>query len=390
MRTKFYYISFLIILKNIFFAEAQNQGKDFIAYLQNNRQTPNQYVIEKFANHDIVFIGEFHFLKQQVEFIKQLIPEMYKNGIYNLGTEFLKYSQTQEINEIITDSVFNEKKVRELYFYALWHWGYQEYIDIIKEAWLLNKSLPKQARKFKIFGINEDRDFSFIQDEKDFDNPQIMQKVHVSGSKFKESEGYYAYAIEQEVINKREKAIIHCGFHHAFTSYFQPHYDYNKHNFAGGYEKERCGNLIKKKMKEKAITVFLNGPWYKNGYNELCLPFDGVLDSLFQINENRQYLPFGVDTKNTPFGNLTGFNSTYKFGYENFSAKDFCDGIVFLCPTSEYDIVIAIPDFISENMVEYVKQQEFEYRNKNISAGELNELITKQTEEYQKLIKSLK
>ncbi|MCF6294541.1 MAG: hypothetical protein L3J25_02480 [Flavobacteriaceae bacterium] len=353
-----------------------NETNPLLNYLEKNRKYPNEYVIENFKTHDIIFIGENHFIKQQVEFIKNLIPELYENGIYNLGTEFIRYSDTELMNKIITDSIFNEKYAKEITFNSLWHWGYQEYIDVYKEAWKLNRSLPKNAPKFKIFGIEDDMDWSFVKTEEDRNNPKIMTKVFKSSSQFVEDEGLSAFAIQKEVLDKNEKAVIHSGIHHAFTSYYQPHYNPEKHGFGGSYEKERMGNLIKNKIGNKTMTIFLHGPWFSSdGYENQGLPVDGVLDSLFSQKHNMEFIPFGVDTKGTPFGDLKGETSVYKYGYPNFTLKDFCDGYIFLNPISEYKSVTAIPNFVTPDKVEFIKQQEFEYRNKNITAKNLNDTI---------------
>ena len=347
-----------------------------LSYLEKNSKTPNDYVIEKFKNHDVIFIGENHFIKQQVEFIKNLIPDLYKNGIYNLGTEFLRYSDVKLVNKLITDSIYDEQLAREITFKSDWAWGYKEYLDIYKEVWKLNHSLAKGKPKFKIFGIEEDMDWSYVQKEEDLDNPEIMEKVFKSSSQFDEDEGLSAYAIQKEVLDKGEKALIHCGINHAFTSYYQPHYNFQKHEFGGDYEKERMGNLIKNKIGNKTMTIFLHGPWDSDkGYGHRTLPVDGVLDSMFSIKENARFVPFGVDTKNTPFGDLKGETSVYKYGYHNFTLKDFCDGYIFLCPISEYKTVSAISDFIKPEQIEYIKQQEFDYRNIDITSENLNDSI---------------
>jgi heme-binding uptake protein ChaN (Tiki superfamily) len=347
-----------------------------LSYLEKNKEKPNDYVIRKFDNHDIIFIGENHFIKQQVEFIRNLIPELYKNGIYNLGTEFIRYSDTELMNKLITDPIYNEELAKEITFNSLWHWGYQEYLDIYKEAWKLNQSLPKNAPKFKIFGIEEDMDWSYVKNVEDRDSPEIMAKVFKSSSQFKEDEGLSAFAIQKEVLNKNEKAIIHSGIHHAFTSYYQPTFNPEKQEFGGRYVKERMGNLIKNKIGNRTITIFLHGPWFSaNGYDKQVLPVDGVLDSLFSIKDNSQLIPFGVDTKGTPFGELKGENSIYKYGYPNFTLKDFSDGYIFLNPISEYESVTVIPNFVTPEKVEFIKQQEFEYRNENLTAEMLNDTI---------------
>src|SRR5690606_26558245 len=101
---------------------------------------------------------------------KELIPELYKNGIYCLGTEFIRHSDTELINKLITDSIYDNRLAEQVTFNSLWHWGYREYLDIYKTAWKLNKNLPEGAPKFVIFGIEEDMDWSYVNSEEDMNN----------------------------------------------------------------------------------------------------------------------------------------------------------------------------------------------------------------------------
>ena len=372
MKTVINILTILILLSSCNKEEAKHPLLD---YLEISHHNPNEYVVKKFKSHDVIFIGENHYIKEQVEFVKNLIPDLYQNGIYTLGTEFVNYEDSDLANKLITDEVFDNELAELISFKSTWHWGYKEYIDIYREAWKLNKSLSKDARKFKIFGIQEVVDFSFVKKEEDLNNPKIMEKVFAGSLEFDEEEGYSANTIQKEVLNFGEKALIHCGIHHGFTSYYQPFFS-KKEGFLGRFQKERVGNLIKNKIGDKAITIFIHGPWpSKEGYSYRRLPVDGILDSIFSIEKNRAYYPFGVDTKSTVFGDLKSENSVYKYGYNNFSLKDFCDGYIFLKPINQYESVTAIPNFIKPEQVEYVKSQELDLRSHNLTAKDLNDSI---------------
>src|SRR5690606_15233586 len=141
--------------------------------------------------------------------------------------------------------IYNEKLAEEISFKSLWHWGYKEYLDIYKTVWKLNKELPENAPKFRIFGIEEDTDFSYIQSEEDYENPEILKRVYKSSYDFEESEGFSAYAIQKEIIDKNQKALIHSGIHHAFTAYYQPGYDAEKKIFQEGKKRKEWGILLK-------------------------------------------------------------------------------------------------------------------------------------------------
>jgi hypothetical protein len=62
--------------------------QELIQYLESHWKTPEEYVVSKFKDFDIVMIGEHHFIKHDVELIQNLIPYLYRIGVYNLGIEF--------------------------------------------------------------------------------------------------------------------------------------------------------------------------------------------------------------------------------------------------------------------------------------------------------------
>ena len=53
---------------------------ELLGYLEKNFRTPEDYVLSKFKDHEIVFIGEYHRIRHDVLLIQHLIPLLYKSG----------------------------------------------------------------------------------------------------------------------------------------------------------------------------------------------------------------------------------------------------------------------------------------------------------------------
>jgi hypothetical protein len=51
---------------------SQEEKQELIQYLKTNWKTPEDYVVEKFSDYDVVFIGEYHRIKHDVELIHNL------------------------------------------------------------------------------------------------------------------------------------------------------------------------------------------------------------------------------------------------------------------------------------------------------------------------------
>ncbi len=342
-------------------------------YLVSNYQTPEDYVIGKLKDHDIVFIGEYHRIKQNVELIHTLIPRLYEDGVYNLGIEFALRQDQQKIDKLITADTYDEELAGKILFSSFAFWGYQEYADIFKVAWNFNRRLPEGSRRFRVFGLGVKADWSHVKTKEDRDKPEIMRKVWANGR----PDSTMANTIIQEFINKKEKALIYAGSHHAFTKYKQPIYNESTKRFVRFVE-DRMGNLVYNVIGERAFNIFLHSPWVnEKGYREpYVYPVDGAIDALM-VTLPLRYQNAGFDTKGSPFGDLPGTTALYKYGYDNFTLSDFCDGYIYQCPLSEYTGVTPIEEFVNEYNLAEAKSQcpNPWFKNPSVTAEDFNEAI---------------
>lgn len=345
--------------------------RESLQYIQNNFQTPENYIIEKFKNHDVVILGEMHRIKQDPELVQNIIPLLYENGIYTVGIEFALYKDQPLIDTLITASEYDEALAQEINLNALLSiglGGYQEYCDIFKAAWKVNSTLPKGARKMRILGLNDTLDWSICETQADKNNNTLRRQI------FKDSsEEHWADRIKTEVLDKREKALCYCGMHHAFSKYKQPVVDNG--NFIR-FTDERFGNYLYAEFKDKIFTIALHYPWISaKGYEAApILPVDGNIDALLvSLPKNKQR--FGFDTADTPMGTFTSTTSLYKFGYDNFCLRDFCDGYICQGTFNQYENVTFIKNFINETNIEKARKFFPNPYFRNASIQELNNAI---------------
>ena len=339
-------------------------------YLKENYMSPENYVISKFKDHDIVFIGEYHRIKHDVELIHYLIPMLYENGIYTLGNEFARREEQNLIDSLLNSPTYNENLARQITFNFLATWGFQEYVDIYNVAWQLNQTLPEGSRKFRILGLSDSPDWSIIKTQEDMENQSIMQQVWKGCG-----EDLWADVILDEVVAKGEKALIYSGIHHAFSEYKQPIIDEEKQTFIV-FNDLRMGNFVYKEIGKKAITIYLHAPWFSaQGYNEpMVYPVDGIVD-VVMAEISLEYCRIGFDTKDTPYGKLPGETSIYKYGYNNFALDMFCDGYIYQMRLSEYTMTTPISYFINEENIEQARMQFPNPDFRNASIEDFNDAI---------------
>ncbi|KPJ53202.1 hypothetical protein AMJ39_05580 [candidate division TA06 bacterium DG_24] len=321
-------------------------------YVRTHHMSPEEYVISKFEEHDVVCIGEQHRIKHDVELIQRIIPELYENGIYTLGTEFGRREDQPRIDSLLNAPAWDEALARQVTFNQSVTWGFREYVDVYRAAWQLNHGLPEGARRFRILGLGDSLDWSVIQKPEDRNDPAIMKKVWHG-----EGEHLWAKVVLDEVITKGEKALTYSGIHHAFTQYRQPNWSIEKQRLIR-FEDRRMGNFLYREIGKRAITIYLHAPWNSaEGWEApMVQPADGIIESVMAELEP-EYIPVGFDTKGTPFGRLPGETSMYMYGYEDFTLETFCDGYIYQMPISEFRGVTPIEGFINEDNIEYARLQ---------------------------------
>ncbi len=350
--------------------------------MESNYLTPEDYVIQKFKEHDVIFVGEFHRIRHDLEFIQKLIPLLHQNGIYHLSLEFARREDQPLIDSLLNGTMYDEGLGRRLTFLNLVFWGFQEYVDIYKAAWKLNRGLPKDARKFRILGLNDSPDWSYVKTEEDRDKGTVMRKVWKGGG-----EHLWAKVILDSVVAKGGKILVYSGIHHAFSEYKQPVVVNGKFI---RFDDTRMGNYVFKEIGKRAITICLHAPWPgTEGYGgPFVQPVDGLIDRLM-LEIDPKFQRVGFNTKGTPFEKATGKTSVYQHGYENFTLAAFCDGYIFQQPLAAYQGVTPIRDFINEENWEYTRVQSPSPRFRNASIDELNEVIAKDAGMVPKLIQRM-
>ena len=325
---------------------APEEKRVLISYLNAHWANPEEYVIRKFADHDIVFIGEFHRIKHDAQLIQQLIPRLYQAGVYDLGIEFGSYDCQDQIDRLITAPEYDEQLARQLTFKWSTFWGLVEYLDIYRKAWELNKSLPEGKPRFRVVCLDYTPERGVIQGRM---TPELWNKFWCKGDR----DEFMAGVILKEFVAKGRKALIYSGINHAFTRYHQPFYDFERKHLEG-FNTTRMGNIVQQKIPDRVWTVFLHSPWdTREGTGEHNYPVGGVIDRVLSEFQDPRV---GFDVKGSPFGRLTDPTTAYSFGYDSFTLETFCDGYIFQKHFEDYEGCTVDEKFVTdENFDEAVK-----------------------------------
>jgi hypothetical protein len=343
---------------------ADEQVADLGAYLESHGKSPETYVLEKLNEHDVVFLGEWHCVKHVGEFVNSLIPVLHANGVHVLAIEHARRVDQPLIDSLLAAPEYDESLAREIVFRQFLHHGMQEYVDVFRAAWEVNRAAGPDGPRFHVVGINDAPDWSHVKTRADRDDDAIKRKVWHG-----ESERDWANTI-LEWVEAGHKVVVHTGMHHAFTEYVMPVVDGRSGAFIRLYP-ERAGNYVHEAIGKRAITIALHLPWRDARGAELAAyPAGGVIDALMQELGPTAY-PVGFDTdRDSPFGALEIPDGVlYARGHDDLTLADWCDGWIFHRPFSEFEGMIAIMDFVNEENLERARAISWDPRFREAEVG---------------------
>jgi hypothetical protein len=324
--------------------------KEAKAYLDANSLPPDDYILHEFKEHDVILLGEAHYDKHDPLFIQHMIPLLHESGIFVLATEFARREDQKLIDSLLTGAEYDDNLAREIQFRQYVHFGFEEYVDVFRSAWTLNHNLGSDEKQFRIVAMNNSPVWSFVKTKADQDKDEIKRKVWHG-----ETEEDWAKVVLDEV-NNGEKVLVYCGMHHAFSEYQQPAVNYKTGEFYR-FDDSRVGNFLFRAIGKRAITISMHHPWFsESGKPTSAYAADGYIDALM-LELGGKYAPAGFDVTGSPFADLRGETSAYKYGYDEFTLGMFCDGYIYWKPLSEYEGVTPIVRFVNENNIEQARLQ---------------------------------
>jgi hypothetical protein len=304
----------------------QSQLADTVyEYIIRFGKRPSEYVVQKFAKNDVVFLAEDHSIKENLDLVTNLIPELYRNGIYTIGMEFGASEDQARMDSLVTAERYDEQIARDMMFDYNVGWAYKEYIEMPKAAWKFNRSLPFGSKKFRIFNMSYIYDWSKFEGKR---TPETMAKVFMKG----EIDSFRADIIDREIVKKGEKILVLTGTQHAFTKYKTAVFR-NGSDVIYHFTEQWLGNILYKKYPGRVFSILLHQPFSnKMGKRPFLLsPGNGVVERAMDMNGN---LPAGFDLDQWPPGKIPD-SSEFAAGHPDFRLGQLFDGYVFLKPLAK-------------------------------------------------------
>jgi hypothetical protein len=319
-----------------------------VAYASSAWRSPAEAVVRSFDAHEVVFLGEYNLIREHAALVKDLIPTLHDAGVRSLGVEYALSESQPDIDALLAAPAWDEAKARRIAFDWKVIWGFQEYIDIYRAAWQLNRSLPAGSQPFRIVGLDVRKNWELIKTPQDAKNAEVLHRVLAAGV----PDEHMAEVIQREFLDKGEKALVYCSLQHAFTRYRSA--EYGKTMKEKGFSETRwAGNILYDRVGTRVATLALHAPWPDNtAQTRLAYPVGGAIDTLLlTLPADRQAA--GWDTAGTPIGGLAIDSGEFATGHPNLTLAGLCDGYIATGPLTSLHAATAIPDFVPADESEY-------------------------------------
>ena len=328
-------IIILAIINYATLSYAQNlMLEDYVNCIKINRCNPVDYIFNLFEQSDIVVIGERdHRDTTQYELILDILKDpRFVNEIGYVYTEVGCMNRTSDVNELIKGNYkTDEDFINHLYsylrtgevFYAFWE-KYNR-VQFLKGLYEINRN----SRKKITLGLT-DCEFSWsdigsTEEYKDFYySPACEYRDSTMAANF-------AQMYERQKTKKgKRKALIITNQPHAINATMTK----KVYHRQGKWLKEHYGE-------DKVKIIILNWAEYRlfDG-KRMPLIANGLWDAAFEEVDCK---PFGIDIKDTPFGETPYKDPAYK----NLKWEDVADGIIYYKPFYETVLTIGVPNIIT-------------------------------------------
>lgn len=287
-----------------------------IAHVKERGRPPIDYLVAKFAKHDVVLLGETHQIRQNCAFVRTLIDPLYRRaGVRVIATEFLRSRNNARVQTLVTAPAYDRALAMDLFRDGPWPtWGFQEYMDILEGVWRLNDALPEGAERMRVVGIDSD-----------WDQHDLWFKLG-RAERFKTllaREANMVRVVSDATFDANRKALVHVGAAHSCLCHGK-----------------RLGTELKKAYGDRVGQVVL--------HHELGVRGSSPLTSLIEsAAKARGGAAVGFDIAGSPFAELYDRRMP-QFRALRRGLEGIAEGYVYLVPAAALAKTTWAPGFITE------------------------------------------
>jgi hypothetical protein len=256
---------------------------------QAHGQPPVDYVVSKFDRHDWVFLGEYHRIRDDLELLIELIPELHeRTPVRHLAVEFLCRSATVTANRLLTAPTQERRDIIDFLRSQSPDWAYEEYIELFRTTWESNQVFGEERGPFQFVGLHPCIDWEVVNYSPD---PAAVAAEIGARDRYDE---IMARELTEKLLKPGFPALVYTGIAHS-TAHFV------EYRYGTADQLIRMGNMVlREPWADRMFFIALHAPFWDAGTGNEIYPFDGLLDRAMFAHR----APVGFDIVRSPVEHL--------------------------------------------------------------------------------------
>lgn len=326
--------------------------QQMVGYL-SSAPDAGRFVVDSFDAHDLVLLGETGYVKQQLEFLADLIPRLDAAGIHHLGFQYANRSDQDRIDELLGGTTFDEDLAERILFDHMVILGYEEHRDVYRAAWQVNRGKSEDDEPFRIIGLSHEIDYTLIEEQDDVEEADTLQQLFSDGV----PDDIMAETVMERIVDPGHRAVVYTKFEHAFTDFEQPQYAQRMAE-QGFANQQRMGNTLADRLGNRVMTTIFHMPIRDTrsrfGYG---YPVGGVIEKAVEkLPEGTSTI--GFDVSASPYAEAPITSDTITEGLEEeLTFERFTDGYLVIGQLASYEAVTPIEGFITEENIARAREE---------------------------------
>ena len=324
---------------------------------------PDDYLAELCSLHQVVMLADRRGVAQHLRFLASMIGPLWRHGVSNLAWEYTHTRRQADLDALLNAPSWDHDAAVDLFVDLLGiGLGYQEYVDVLHEAWSFNRSLDVDSPPFRVVALGLP---SYVEDPDLLDGrsaSEIVLRNWWLGGDYRDITAVHvANVLTREVIRQGERALAYLDAARTTTRLL---------TWTEGRPHLSPGNLLFNWIGEGVQRVLLHG----------SLDDGSVLAGVERLVEGSpDGVPtFGVDLDVSTIGDVPvrSIVASVDGGSGLLRLGDVADGYVYLLPREEWiPVSLASPFLRPDNLAEAERRyRALDPRDEPYSLDELEEI----------------
>lgn len=329
----------------------RNQLKD---WLDGQELEPIDYLVQTSTAHQVTIIGEVHGKKEYLDLLNDAVSRLYHEaGVRCIALEVCLTKDNKLLNQLVTAPQFDRDLAMKIARHMNWRiWGRKEYWDVFEAVWHVNQKIPEGQHPLRVIGLSPPVDmpsFMLVAGAADGKvKPPLWERLRIFRIwddlivELKRDE-LMARAIEREIIEKNDRAVVWVGLNHAFTHYKVPMI--RKRRIVRSWS--RMGWILHQRYGSQIFQIALHDDFFLPGVG-------GCIESL--MKEGRDH-PVGFSFMDSPFSDLRDSRVDEYALQPGLRFVDKAPGYIYIKPRRALSECTWLRGYISEEM--FVRNKPF-------------------------------